>query len=203
MDIIEEKADNQVRIIEDKYVINNDVYNFAKFSGEIGVGIFGLGKFTKGVSALKGGIHTVLAIKNSTYGYQGASTVVNTSTYISNISSQISKVTTSISLSFSSFKEGFSGSKDTCSEVGDENYKSINKNNKNNISKKEKVNLQFFAKKNDLKQVDAAARIVGVNRKQFGSYIHKIKSKYGMRGDDVFSFEELLELAKDFKDLMR
>ncbi len=86
--------------------MNKDVYNFAKFSGEIGVGIIGLGKFTKGVSAFKGGLQTVLAFKNSAYGYQGATSVVNTSTYIGYISSQVAKVTSSVSLSFSSFKEG-------------------------------------------------------------------------------------------------
>lgn len=56
------------------------------------------------------------------------------------------------------------------------------------------------ARKKDLAQVDAAARQIGVDRKKFGDYIHKLKSDFHMKGDDNFTFEELLEYAKEFKE---
>jgi len=53
--------------------------------------------------------------------------------------------------------------------------------------------LVATARKSDLKQVDAAARAIGVDRKKFGTYIHATKD-----GAD-YTYAELLNLARECK----
>ncbi len=59
-----------------------------------------------------------------------------------------------------------------------------------------KMDLQFFSKK-DLRQVSDAAREIGVDRIEFGNYIHEVKADLGMKANENFSYQELLELAKE------
>lgn len=58
-------------------------------------------------------------------------------------------------------------------------------------------------KKNDLKMVDDAANQVGVNRKAFGNYIHEIKQNIGMKGNQNFTYQELVIFAEEFADMMK
>ena len=62
-------------------------------------------------------------------------------------------------------------------------------------------NVRF--KKNDIKMVNDAANQVGIDRKEFGNYIHEIKDALGMRADQNFTYQELLELAGELKNLMK
>jgi len=64
-----------------------------------------------------------------------------------------------------------------------------------------KMNLQLFAKK-DLKQVNDAAKEIGVDRDLFGEYIHEIKAELGMKASENFTYKELLEYAKELKDML-
>lgn len=55
----------------------------------------------------------------------------------------------------------------------------------------------------DRKQVDDAAKQAGIpkdRRHDFGKYLEEIKRKSGRGGRDNFSFKELLDLAKEFKE---
>jgi len=62
--------------------------------------------------------------------------------------------------------------------------------------------LQFFAKK-DLQQVTDAAKQIGVDQNIFGEYIHEIKEQLRMKASDNFSYKELLEYAKELKDILK
>lgn len=62
-------------------------------------------------------------------------------------------------------------------------------------------NVRF--KKNDIKMVNDAANQVGIDRKEFGNYIHEIKDALGMRANQNFTYQELLELAGELKNLMK
>ncbi len=59
-------------------------------------------------------------------------------------------------------------------------------------------NVHF--KKNDIKMVDDAARKAGINRDEFRKVIHELKQDLGMRPNQNFTFQELLEIAEDLKD---
>lgn len=61
-----------------------------------------------------------------------------------------------------------------------------------------KLDLQLFAK-SDLKQVNAAAKQVGVDRIEFGEYIHELKKSLGRKANQNFTWEELIKYAKDLK----
>lgn len=63
---------------------------------------------------------------------------------------------------------------------------------------KYELDIQLFAK-NDLKQITDAANQVGINRTKFGNYIHEIKADLGMKANQNFTFQELLDLANEFK----
>ncbi|MDP9421339.1 MAG: RHS repeat-associated core domain-containing protein [Pseudomonadota bacterium] len=52
----------------------------------------------------------------------------------------------------------------------------------------------------DRKQVDRVAKEYGVNRREFGDYIERIKRAEGRRGDENFTPDELRQLAKEFKE---
>jgi hypothetical protein len=65
-----------------------------------------------------------------------------------------------------------------------------------------KFDLQLFAKK-DLQQVTDAAKQIGVDRNIFGEYIHEIKAQLRMKASDNFSYKELLEYAKELKDILK
>ena len=65
------------------------------------------------------------------------------------------------------------------------------------IKKREKTK---GANKRDRKQVTDAARQAGIeDRRGFGKYIEKFKHEEGRGGSDNFTFEELLDLAEEFK----
>ena len=65
-----------------------------------------------------------------------------------------------------------------------------------------KMDLQFFAKK-DLKMVNDAANQVGVDRKLFGEYIHEVKADLGMKANENFTYKELIDLAKELKNILK
>lgn len=59
------------------------------------------------------------------------------------------------------------------------------------------------ANKKDRKQVGDAARDAGIpkdRRRDFGDFLEKIKREEGRGGRDNFDFDELRDLAKEFKD---
>jgi RHS repeat-associated protein len=62
------------------------------------------------------------------------------------------------------------------------------------------INLQLFANKSDIKMINDAARQIGVDRVDFGNYVHAIKAELGMLANQNFTYQELLELAKDLLD---
>ncbi|MBW4085753.1 RHS repeat domain-containing protein [Paenibacillus sp. S150] len=64
-----------------------------------------------------------------------------------------------------------------------------------------KLDLQFFAKR-DLKMVNDAAQKIGVDRDAFGEYIHELKTAFGMRPNQNFTYQELLKYAQELKDMM-
>ncbi|MBN2794718.1 MAG: hypothetical protein JXR88_04880 [Clostridia bacterium] len=53
-----------------------------------------------------------------------------------------------------------------------------------------------------MKQVTDAAKEVGIDRKMFGNYIHEIKADLGMKANQNFSYKELIELAKELKNIL-
>jgi hypothetical protein len=65
-----------------------------------------------------------------------------------------------------------------------------------------KMDLQFFAKK-DLKMVNDAANQVGVDRNLFGEYIHEVKADLGMKANENFTYKELIDLAKELKNILK
>ncbi len=56
-------------------------------------------------------------------------------------------------------------------------------------------------KKPDIKMVNDAANQVGIDRKEFGNYIHEIKADLGMKANQNFTYQELLELAEEYKKM--
>ena len=57
--------------------------------------------------------------------------------------------------------------------------------------------------KKDLKQVKDAAKQIGVDPTEFGNYIHEIKAYEGMKANQNFSYQELLDLAKELKNMLK
>jgi RHS repeat-associated protein len=55
------------------------------------------------------------------------------------------------------------------------------------------------ANRKDAEQISAAAREVGVDRYKFSEFIHKLKRSSSRGGSDNFEYQELIELAKQFK----
>ncbi len=49
--------------------------------------------------------------------------------------------------------------------------------------------------------VNDAANQVGIDRKEFGNYIHEIKADLGMKANQNFTYQELLELAEEYKKM--
>ncbi len=58
-------------------------------------------------------------------------------------------------------------------------------------------------KKNDIKMVDDAANQVGIDRNEFRKFIHEIKADLGMKANQNFSYQELVELAKELANMMK
>ncbi|MBU2703795.1 hypothetical protein Ga0466249_004945 [Sporomusaceae bacterium BoRhaA] len=56
--------------------------------------------------------------------------------------------------------------------------------------------------KRDLKMVNDAAREIGVDRDAFGDYIHEIKDDLGMAANQNFTYQELLEYARQLKKMI-
>lgn len=50
--------------------------------------------------------------------------------------------------------------------------------------------------------VNDAANQIGIDRKEFGNYIHEIKADLGMKANQNFSYQELIKLAKDYKKMV-
>ncbi|MGM0878268.1 MAG: hypothetical protein ACQEWV_27075 [Bacillota bacterium] len=47
--------------------------------------------------------------------------------------------------------------------------------------------------------VNDVAKYVGIDRNEFGVHIHELKEVYGMSPKQNFSYEKLVEIAKEFK----
>ena len=60
-----------------------------------------------------------------------------------------------------------------------------------------------YFKKGDIKMVNDAANQVGVDRQEFGNFIHEIKNQLGMSPNQNFSYQELLELAEELKNMLK
>ena len=96
--------------------------------------------------------------------------------------------------------EGVAAAEDTVDP-----YKLLEQNGmKTTLTKQEieaagKVQLQMMAK-SDLKMVNDAAKEVGVDRNMFGEYIHEVKQEMGMRPKDNFTYQQLLDLARELKN---
>ena len=58
-------------------------------------------------------------------------------------------------------------------------------------------------KKGDIKMVNDAANQVGVDRKEFGNFIHEIKKDLGMKANQNFTYQELIELAEEFANMTK
>ncbi len=64
-----------------------------------------------------------------------------------------------------------------------------------------KVDLQLFAKKKDIKQIEAVVKKLKMTkdqRRDFGDYIEYLKERAGKSPDDHSSFSELLKIGKEF-----
>lgn len=59
------------------------------------------------------------------------------------------------------------------------------------------------ANRNDRGMVSAAARRANVNRREFGKFIERVKRGTGRGASENFTFEELLDLAHQFKQGIR
>lgn len=59
-----------------------------------------------------------------------------------------------------------------------------------------------YFKKPDIKMVNDAANQVGIDRKEFGNYIHEIKADFGMKANQNFTYKELVELAEEYKKMI-
>ena len=64
------------------------------------------------------------------------------------------------------------------------------------------MGAMYFAKK-DIKDVNRAARQVGVDRDLFGEYIHEVKFQRGMKPDENFTWKQLIDLAKELLKSIR
>jgi len=51
--------------------------------------------------------------------------------------------------------------------------------------------------------VNDAANQVGVDRKEFGNFIHEIKKDLGMKANQNFTYQELIELAEEFANMTK
>lgn len=51
--------------------------------------------------------------------------------------------------------------------------------------------------------VNDAANQVGIDRKMFGNYIHEVKQDLGMKANQNFTYQELLELAEELLNSMK
>jgi hypothetical protein len=49
------------------------------------------------------------------------------------------------------------------------------------------------------RQVSDAAREVGVDRREFGKFIDRVKGQTGRGASENFSYDELVNLAREFK----
>ncbi|KUG03154.1 hypothetical protein ASZ90_019494 [hydrocarbon metagenome] len=61
--------------------------------------------------------------------------------------------------------------------------------------------LQLFAKKADIRQIEAVAKKFDMKpevRREFGDYIEAIKNEEGRQGNVNYTFQELIEKAKEF-----
>lgn len=56
------------------------------------------------------------------------------------------------------------------------------------------------ANKNDRKMINDAAREVGVDRRESGNFIEKLKKNQHRGSSDNFTYQELLNLAEEFKN---
>lgn len=50
--------------------------------------------------------------------------------------------------------------------------------------------------------VNDAANEIGVDRNLFGEYIHEIKADLGMKANQNFTYQELLEYAQELKNMI-
>ena len=50
--------------------------------------------------------------------------------------------------------------------------------------------------------VDDAANEVGVDRDEFGEYIHELKEDFHMRPKDNFTYDELIGFARELKEIL-
>lgn len=51
--------------------------------------------------------------------------------------------------------------------------------------------------------VNDAADEVGIDQKLFGNYIYEIKQSLGMKANQNFTYQELLEFAKELQGMMK
>lgn len=62
----------------------------------------------------------------------------------------------------------------------------------------------MMGRKRELRRVDAVAREFGIDRDEFGAYLHECKAHgdFGTENDrGDFNWEELRQKAREFKDL--
>lgn len=57
------------------------------------------------------------------------------------------------------------------------------------------------ANRRDRQQIEDAAKQAGIDRKEFRKYVHDVKRGEGRGGAENFSYEELIELAEEFKTI--
>ena len=69
-----------------------------------------------------------------------------------------------------------------------------------NLGKEPFRNANF--KKSDIKMVNNAANQIGIDRREFGNYIHEIKAYFGMKANQNFTYQELLQLAEEYKKMI-
>ena len=72
-----------------------------------------------------------------------------------------------------------------------------------NINQGKDLFRNAYFKKDDLKMVNDAANQVGIDRKEFGNYIHEVKKDLGMKANQNFTFQELIELAEEYLNMIR
>ena len=59
------------------------------------------------------------------------------------------------------------------------------------------------ANANDRKQVDSIAKKFKIDRRKFGDFVEETKQNSGLEPSDNFTYKELEELAKEFKELQQ
>ena len=69
-----------------------------------------------------------------------------------------------------------------------------------NLGKEPFRNANF--KKSDIKMVNNAANQIGIDRREFGNYIHEIKAYFGMKANQNFTYQDLLQLAEEYKKMI-